>query len=91
MLALTCVQDFEEALKSYKEQLSDDAIINRHLSALYDTLLEQNLVRLIEPFSAVEIAHIASLIGLPVDQACALWPSESDAACFLRSSFEFER
>lgn len=59
---------FEETLKSYKEQLSDDPIIDRHLSALYDTLLEQNLVRLIEPFSRVEISHIADLIGLPIEQ-----------------------
>eukprot|EP00897_Mesotaenium_endlicherianum_P003189 jgi/Mesen1/2899/ME000175S02052 len=62
------LQSFEEALKSYKEQLSDDPIIDRHLSALYDTLLEQNLARLIEPFSRVEIAHTAKLIGLPIEQ-----------------------
>eukprot|EP00245_Coleochaete_scutata_P002309 TRINITY_DN1300_c0_g2_i1.p1 TRINITY_DN1300_c0_g2~~TRINITY_DN1300_c0_g2_i1.p1 ORF type:complete len:509 (-),score=114.46 TRINITY_DN1300_c0_g2_i1:261-1718(-) len=62
------LQAFETALQSYKPQLSDDPIIHRHLSALYDTLLEQNLCRLIEPFSRVEISHIADLICLPVDQ-----------------------
>ncbi|SGZ28709.1 BQ5605_C027g10418 [Microbotryum silenes-dioicae] len=49
-----------------RPELSDDPIIRNHLSALYDTLLEQNLVRIIEPFSRVEISHIAELVGQPV-------------------------
>lgn len=31
--------------QSYSGQLSDDPIVHTHLSALYDTLLEQNLIR----------------------------------------------
>ncbi|CAD5117299.1 DgyrCDS6086 [Dimorphilus gyrociliatus] len=59
--------DFKKTVDKYKKQLEDDRIVQHHLSALYDKLLEQNLCRLIEPFSRVQIQHISSLIKLPQD------------------------
>uniref|UniRef100_A0A8C5C804 Proteasome 26S subunit, non-ATPase 11a n=2 Tax=Gadus morhua TaxID=8049 RepID=A0A8C5C804_GADMO len=56
--------DFEKALTEYKRELRDDPIISTHLDTLYDTLLEQNLIRVIEPFSRVQIEHISTLIKL---------------------------
>ncbi|XP_068605644.1 26S proteasome non-ATPase regulatory subunit 11A-like [Brachionichthys hirsutus] len=56
--------DFEQALTEYKVELRDDPIIGTHLTKLYDNLLEQNLIRVIEPFSRVQMAHISSLIKL---------------------------
>lgn len=47
-------------------ELSNDPIIRTHLAALYDTLLEQNLLRLIEPYSRVQIDHVAGLVRQPV-------------------------
>uniref|UniRef100_A0AAY4DSR2 PCI domain-containing protein n=1 Tax=Denticeps clupeoides TaxID=299321 RepID=A0AAY4DSR2_9TELE len=56
--------DFENALTEYRAELKDDPIINTHLAKLYDNLLEQNLIRVIEPFSRVQIEHISGLIKL---------------------------
>ena len=61
------MQGFQEALKEHENQLVKDPVVHTHLSALYDTLLEQNLIRLIEPFSCVQIQHLAELISLPLD------------------------
>ncbi|CAK0779535.1 26S proteasome regulatory subunit rpn6 [Coccomyxa viridis] len=59
------LQGFQAALAAYRAQLVEDPIVHAHLSQLYDTLLEGNLARLIEPFSCVEISHLAELIKLP--------------------------
>ena len=46
-----------------RSELQQDPLIRSHLSILYDTLLEQNLVRVIEPYSSVELSWIAQEVG----------------------------
>lgn len=43
-------------------ELSSDITIRTHLSALYDTLLEQNLLRIVEPYSIVEVEYVAEQV-----------------------------
>lgn len=62
------LSDFENTIAQYKQQLTMDPVIHRHLSTIYNTLLEQNLIRVVEPFSRVEIEHVASLVKLPLGQ-----------------------
>ena len=61
------LSEFQDSLNKFKEELSGDPIIQRHFNKLYDNLLEQNLCRIIEPFSRVEVTHIAKLIVLPLE------------------------
>eukprot|EP01147_Barroeca_monosierra_P008112 gene8112-772_t len=58
--------DFQRALEEYSMELKEDVVIQKHVSELYESLLERNLMRLVEPFSRVEIDHLAHLINLPV-------------------------
>lgn len=62
------LHSFEETLKQYKNELLEDPLIKNHVNELYDKLLEQHLLRIIEPFSKVQIAHIAKLIDLDVEK-----------------------
>jgi 26S proteasome regulatory subunit N6 len=59
------LKDLQGVLVNYQAQLGNDPIIAAHLGSLQDSLMEQNLLRVIEPFSQVEIAHVAKLIELP--------------------------
>jgi len=58
---------FEQALVDFHDQLKGDMFINSHLEDLYGKLLEENLCRIIEPYSRVEILQVAKLIDLPLD------------------------
>lgn len=60
------ILQFEDVYTKYKKELGEDRIVEAHLSELKSNLLEQNLVRIIEPYERVQISHVAKLINLPV-------------------------
>lgn len=57
--------DFQTTLKKYKTELEDDKIVKKHLGKLYQTMLEQNLCRIIQPYSKVQVKYVAKKINLP--------------------------
>jgi 26S proteasome regulatory subunit N6 len=62
------LEEYERALGTYRYELGSDRFIANHLRRLYDAMLEQNLIKVIEPFSRVEINHIAKMVGLDTQQ-----------------------
>jgi len=58
---------FNQTISKYEAELQKDGVIESHLKALYDTLLEKNLVRIIEPYSRVQLSHVAETIALPYE------------------------
>lgn len=61
------LSQFEEALGKFPEQLGTDMMIHAHFQTLYDQLLQQNLLRIIQPYSKVQLQFISQTIGLPID------------------------
>jgi len=59
------LKEFESVIEQYTEQLQEDVLIKHHLGILSEQLLESNLIRIIEPYSCVEISHVAALIEMP--------------------------
>jgi len=62
------LHDLEDVLEKYKDELASDELIQHHLKDLTERLLEANLCRIIEPYSRVQIAHVASRIKLPIER-----------------------
>lgn len=62
------LKEFENALLLYTTELKSDSIIKMHFTALYDNLLQQNLLKIIESYSCVELAHISKIVGLSLTQ-----------------------
>lgn len=61
------LHEFQKVTTDYKAEFEADPIVASHLAALYDAMLEQHLLRVIEPYSHVQITHISKKVGLPED------------------------
>jgi 26S proteasome regulatory subunit N6 len=57
---------FENVLEEYPTELQTDLLIKHHLHILQEQMLESNLIRIMEPYSCVELTHIAKLMDLPL-------------------------
>ena len=60
------LKEFEDTLQEYADELQGDLLIKHHLHVLQEQLLESNLIRIVEPYSCVELDHVAGLIALPI-------------------------
>lgn len=61
------LKGYEAVIQEYSQELQEDILIKNHLKFLHEQLLESNLIRIIEPYSCVEIEHVATLIEMPLD------------------------
>jgi 26S proteasome regulatory subunit N6 len=50
---------FEKCKQVYEFELLADPVIKRHFTYLYNTLLEDNLKKIIQPYSEVQIDYVA--------------------------------
>src|SRR5258708_1362018 len=53
---------FEKCKDIYKEELLDNPVIKRHFTYLYNNLLEENLKKIVLPYSEVQIDFVAKQI-----------------------------
>lgn len=60
------LKEFESILLQYPMELQNDILIKHHLHILKEQLLESNLIRIIEPYSCVEIQFVAAQIDMPI-------------------------
>jgi 26S proteasome regulatory subunit N6 len=53
-------------LEQRKVEISTDPVVVANIATLLETLEEQHLLRIVKPFSSVEIRRLAEIISLPV-------------------------
>lgn len=53
-----------KAIEKYKKELETDPVVAKHFASIRDTMFEKELLRLIQPYSCVQVDHIAKCVGL---------------------------
>ncbi|KAI3641418.1 hypothetical protein MIR68_000548 [Amoeboaphelidium protococcarum] len=58
------LHSFTDTIQKYPQELQADILVKNHLQKLYEMLLTSHILRVVEPYSRVQISHVAKLIGL---------------------------
>jgi 26S proteasome regulatory subunit N6 len=62
------LEAFQAAVSKYADHFKSDHLISHNLERLFGKMLEGNLLKIILPYSVVEIAYVATSINLPIEQ-----------------------
>lgn len=57
-----------DILMANKSDIEEDKIISSQIDILYDQLLEKNIIKLITPYSKVEIGYLAVKLSIPAEK-----------------------
>lgn len=52
----------------YEKYLKTNHLISHNLDELYENMFESNLLKIVQPYSNVELSHVSAMIKLPLDQ-----------------------
>ena len=53
------LQAFEKAKETFSQELTNDFILKTHINNLYQDLLESNLLKILLPYSEVQVEYVA--------------------------------
>ena len=62
------IDEYNRNIEKYQNELMNDEFVKENLEMLYNELLQENICRILEPYSCIELEHIAKMIKLDVKQ-----------------------
>lgn len=68
------LEEFKTALESAGEAIRNDSLVQNHTAILYETMMETNLLKIISPYSRIELSVIARKMSLSeqvVEKKCS--------------------
>ena len=60
------VDEYNLIIKKYHDQLMTDEFVKENLYVLFDELIQENICRILEPYSCVELDHLAKLTSVEI-------------------------
>lgn len=58
--------EFQKIIDTNQGLIEKDYIVHSHVQDLYENLLELNLLKVIKPYSKVQLTHVAQAVNIPV-------------------------